>query len=213
MARQPMFETPAGPFQHPWINNPDTKFNPDGVFQNTLVLPKSDVNTANLLALIDEHCQTAFNDETAGLSKAELKKWSVYKPYEDELDEDGEETGNVKLHFKRNHIITLKGGEKRELSISVYDTTGTRAEADTMPSIYGGTVGKVLFAFRNIKVPSAHLAGCKLDFAAVKIIQLKTGGGSDPFSKDDDQTGGYVHSRRAPAPDETEGGDGDEVQY
>lgn len=214
--RTPMYETPLGPFEHPWINTPDTKYNKDGVFQLTVVLQEADLDTVNLIHLIDEQAEAAFKEQTKGLSKVELKKWTIYKPYDYEEDpETGDKTGRVKLHFKRNHIITLKGGEKKELSITVYDSTGNKAGADEVPAIYGGTIGQVLFSFRQIKVAGAHLAGSKLDFAAVKVFKLAEGRGSDPFSKSS-AAGGYVNAkqeRRAQEPSAGSGADDERVDY
>lgn len=218
MPKNPMYETPPGIAEHPWINKPDTKYNPDGVYKDTMVFDKSLPEVANLLALIEDNSKAVFDrviTKDKGLSAAERKKWSVYTPFEDETDHDtGEPTGRVRVFFKRNHIITLHGGEKRELHISVYDTTGKQAEADEVPAIFGGTIHKTLFGFRDVKVASTHVCGVKLDFAAIKVIQLGQGRRADPFSKDNEESigqGGYVHQRHNPAEGGVAPGSADEA--
>jgi hypothetical protein len=191
-----MIETAAGVSEHPWINKPDTKYNPDGVFKNTVVFDHSLATTLNLLSLIDEKAQEVFDRLTEGLSPGEKKKWKLYVPYVLEEDDEGNPTGRVKVQFKRNHVIKLQGGETKELSVSVYDSAGKVIDGEVLPPIYGGTVLKTLFSFRDVKVPGTKQIGVKLDMAAVKILKLAKSGsaGRDPFSKDgqDEEGDGYV---------------------
>lgn len=193
--RPTMFESPVGLGQYMWINTPDTKYNPDGVFKDQLILSASLPATQNLIALIDEQCEEAFKRQTDGLSAGELKKWKLYKPYVEEEDkETGEPTGNVIFTFKRNHIITLQGGEKRELSIAIYDAQGNSIPGDDQPRIFSGTKHKVLFSFRDVKVPGTKQAGAKMDFAAIKVFELGQGSGGSAFSKDEgDPEGGFTY--------------------
>lgn len=195
MPKLNMYETAPLLWEHPWINNPDTKYNADGVFKLTGLGDSTAVLIANLMALIDEKAEEAYERLTEGLSAGEKKKWKLYKPYSLEDDPDtGEPTGRVKFLFKRNHVIKLQGGEQKELSISVYDSSGKVIDPEQLPAIYGGSSGKVLFSFRDVKVPGTKQAGVKLDFAAVKIKSLAKTGRADPFSKDgeDEEEGGYV---------------------
>lgn len=211
MAKVNMIETAAGVSEHPWINNPDTKYNAKGVFKNTVIFDMSLPTTMNLQALIDEKAQEAFDRLTDGLSAGEKKKWSVYKPYTVEEDDDGNQTGRLKVLFKRNHVIQLQGGEEKELHISVYDSKGKAIDPDDLPNIYTGTVLKTLFSFRDVKVPGTKQAGVKLDFAAVKIIQMGKGGRQDPFAKDgDDGSDGWVFDPSETATRRTGGGGGEQ---
>jgi hypothetical protein len=193
MAKVNMFETATLLWEHPWVNNPDTKYNADGVFKLTGVADSSLPTSLNLQALIDEKAAEAFERLTEGLSAGEKKKWKLYVPYVLEDDEaTGEPTGRIKFGFKRNRKIKLQGGEEKLLSVSVYDSSGKIIAAEELPAIYGGSSGKVLFSFRDVKVPGTKQAGVKLDFAAVKVKSLAKSGQRNPFSNDGEEEGGYV---------------------
>lgn len=200
MAKVNMIETAAGVSEHPWINKADTKYQADGVFKNTVVFDHSLPTTMNLLAMIDEaaaEVKARLIDDNEGLSAGEKKKWKLYVPYVIEEDDEGNPTGRVKIMFKRNRVIRLQGGETKELSVAVYDSKGKVIPAEELPAIYGGTVLKTLFSFRDVKVPGTKQVGVKLDFAAVKIVKIAKSGssGRDPFSKDGDDGSdddGYV---------------------
>ncbi len=189
MPKATMFETPRLLLEHPWINTPDTKYNADGVFKTFGIADHSKPTVLNLQHMIDEACDASLAKATEGLTPSEKKKWGIYKPYEIEEDANGEPTGRIKFNFKRNHIITLQGGEKRELQVSIYDSHGNVPEEGKEPRIFGGTDAKLLFSMRDIKVTSAKLAGVKLDFAAIKVFALGGKGGRDPFSHAGDEDG------------------------
>lgn len=200
MARPDSYETPVGISIHPWINKPDTKFNTNGVFHTKVVFDKSLPEVATLIAKIEEKAQERYDFLTKDLTPAERKKWKRYAPVEDELDDQtGEPTGRVILTFKRNHKIKIAAtGEEKELEVYVYDSLGNDIPGDDKPAIFGGTTMKVLFTFRDVKVPGTKNAGVKLDFFAVQIDQLSKGrgrsigaiNGDDPDSA---STSGYVY--------------------
>jgi len=219
MARPNAYESPAGLADHPWINKPDTKYNANGVFKTGLYLDGSEVETQNLLALIDEQAEAQFKEQTKGLSAAELKKWKVYKPYEEELDDEtGEPTGRVMVTFKRNYKITVNG-EDKYLRVSIYDADGNVPPEDDEPAIFGGSTLQVAFTFRPVKVPGTKQAGVKLDMFAVRVIKLKRGGGGFQWSgsvPDADEGGGerYVYKPKAerqaaPKKDSADEGEGE----
>lgn len=197
MAKVNAYETPKGIAIHPWINKPDTKYAPDGVFKMQLKLKLADANVQNLKVLVDEAAQVAFDVETKDLTAGEKKKWTLYVPYTLEEDDEGNETGYIIFTFKRNRIIKLQGGDTKELQVYIYDSKGNVPEAGKEPSIWGGTELKTLFTFRNVKVPGTKNAGVKLDFSAVKVFKLSKGEGKrDPFAKEapdaDGDDDGYV---------------------
>lgn len=221
MAKVNMYETAAGVSEHPWINKPDTKYVADGVFKNTVALDHSLATTMNLLALIDEKAaevKARLIDNNDGLGAGEKKKWQLYVPYVIEEDAEGNPTGRVLVSFKRNRVIRLQGGETKELSVAVYDSAGKVIPGEELPAIYGGTVLRTLFSFRDVKVPGTKQVGVKLDMAAVKIVKLAQSGKRDPFSKDGDDGSdgdGYVFepgsTRRSSA--EAEGSDDEQSDY
>lgn len=175
--------SPIGPFQYPWINKPDTKFNEDGLYTVDLVLGGSEADT--LKAKIDGPAAAALNEHTDEMKPADAKKWSLYVPYEDETDDDGNPTGYTVFHFKQNAKIKLKDGTTKAIKIEIRDA----ADKVIDKPIFGGSEGRILFSMRPIVMVSSRQAGVRLDFAKVQVTKLQQGGGGRGFGAVD---GGYV---------------------
>ena len=50
--KKPRYTTPAGIAQYPWLNKPDTKFNPDGEFKVNLEVDSE--SAQSLVTFLDE---------------------------------------------------------------------------------------------------------------------------------------------------------------
>ncbi len=189
MARK-YFTSPPGPFVHPWINKPDTKFAPAGsagVYKVGLKL--SGAPAEALKEKVDAECQAAFDAyaEEKGLTPGEKKKWSVYYPYEVLEDDDGTPTGEIVFDFKQNAELTLKTGEKVRVEIARKDSKDK--DMDPKTPIFGGTTGRIRYSMRPIPMVSTKQVGVRLDFAAVQVIKMaerSAGGGSFGAVEDDD---------------------------
>src|SRR5574344_2042507 len=101
--------TPKGEAKFCHRVRPSTKFNPEGVYDVTLLLDGQDA--ADLIAYID----SAIDD-----NRAEIQKDPKYKkrlkecdpPYKDDLDKDGNETGLTSFKFSmRAQVTSKKTGE------------------------------------------------------------------------------------------------------
>ena len=162
-----------GEFQHPWFNKPDTAFNnDDGLYHTKLILEGADAE--NLKAKIEGASQSFLNEQTDEMKPADAKKWSLYTPFEDELDDAGEPTGRTVFTFKQNAKIRLRDGSVKEIKIELRDA----ADKVIDKAIYSGSEGRILFSMRGITMSSSRQAGVRLDFYKVQVTKLVQGGGS-----------------------------------
>lgn len=154
------YVTPTGTAQYPYLNKPDTKFNPDGDYKVNLELSAEDA--AEVMSFLDE--QLAASYEKAKEEQKGKKIKQADAPYS--VDED---SGKVTLKFKLKAKGTTKAGEEFQQKVAIFDAKGKpMVEA---PNIGGGTKMKVSYEV----VPfftSLVGAGIALRVRAVQVIDL-----------------------------------------
>lgn len=194
--------TPAGIAVWPHLNKPDTKFNPDGDYRTGLRLTAEDAAPvlAKIQAIMDEGYATACKEKkNPKLKKADL-------PIKEEMDDDGNPTGNVVLNFKLKSKIKAKDGTIIEKKPGIFDAKGKVIAIDKTP-IWGGSRIKVAFEAFAFYVPALG-AGVSLRLKGVQVLELVSGGQTAEamgFGKED----GYEAQAEetppaAPKADETE---------
>lgn len=176
--------SPFGPVLFPWLNKPDTKFNENGVYKADLALTGAPAE--KFAEEIDAEAQAAFDEITADMTPGERKKWKLYVPYRREEDDEGNPTGRIIFQFRQNATIQVKGEDTpTEVKIGIYDSD----DKDLHKPVFSGSVIRVLYATRQIKMQSAKEAGVRLDFSMVQVKELaKARGGGSRFGKVE---GGY----------------------
>ena len=106
------FITPVGEANFPYLNKPDTKFDPDGVYRVQLILE----DDPDFQALITK--LTKILDEFETQAKQEGKKIVGRMP----LYETEDDTGRIYMKFKLKAIIsTKKGGDPIQVKIGLFD--------------------------------------------------------------------------------------------
>lgn len=170
--------SPFGVAVFPHLSKPDIAF---GRGENPLYhvkLALEGKEAADLKASISKAAQDAFdaffeNGKGASLSKAEAAKFTVYVPFEDETDKEGNPTGRTLFEFKQNARIKLKDGTFKDITIGIWDATGKKAV--TKP-VWGGSVIRIDYSMRPIPMASLKAVGVRLDFAKVQVKELATSG-------------------------------------
>lgn len=175
--------SPFGIGQHLWCNKADTKFNDAGVFKAPVLM--SGAKAQKFKEEVDAEAQAYFEEITSEMTPAERKKWSIYYPYEELEDDDGNKTGDIVFHFKQNATIRLKDGTTKAVKIGIQDSAGK----DMHKPLFFGTELRVMFAYRGIKMVSTKQAGVRLDFSMVQVLKLGKAGGGKGFGAVE---GGYV---------------------
>ena len=76
-------------------------------------------------------------------------------------------------------MVSAKTKQVIDLPIGVFDAAG--AFLSTPPYIGDGSLARVLAEFRPIKTTAGRMAGVRLEFSAVKVLQLAVP--KSPFSE------------------------------
>lgn len=173
--------TPVGVAEYPWLNKPDTKFDPQGVFRVNLILDPNECE--DFLATLDNMVDAKYEQakkEVAKKKPQDVSKIIRKEPYEPEFDSEGNETGLVKLKFKMNHIINTKQGEM-VLTPDIFDSQGAKIDIDSV-NIYSGSKLRINFSPSDYYMASTKMAGVSLRLNAVQIIELVSGKGGNADS-------------------------------
>ena len=179
--------TPVGTASYPYLVNPDTKFNPEGEYKVSLLLSESDA--APLIKLIDGKMEENFNavKEEAKGPKAKKAVKMADPPYSNVEDEEGDETGEIKINFKQRAVITRKKDKKKfPMTVSLFDAKGVQF----FPKSYVGGGSQIKVAFEIIPFYTKLIgAGVSLRLRAVQILELVEGVGataeSDGFGEEE----------------------------
>lgn len=178
-ARLPRITSPKGVAKYPWLSNCDTQYNTDGVYKINLLIPAAEA--VELCATLDAAAEAAFvKAKTEAKTPAIAKLISMRKPYTSELDEAGEETGNIEFKFKMYAKVKMKDGSIKTMKPFIFDSKGV--QMTVCPAVYGGSVCRVNFTPAPYYVAKDKEAGVSLRLNAVQIITLVTGGRGDAKS-------------------------------
>lgn len=195
--RKPMHTTPAGiavGFVH--LNAPDTEGEyADDKYKVSLAFDAKNKQVQDLCAKLDELCgethAQAIEDAKNPKTKNKLKKGEPYVPYEDELDENGEPTGRIKLKFgTKGFFEDKKSGEVIKKNLKMYDAK--RNLVKKPPFIGPGSTLKIAFVIGDGWVNGGQgMAGNSLLMNAVQIIEAENSGGAtaDDFGFGDEEGG------------------------
>ena len=189
--------TPRATAVYPWLNTPDTKFNSDGEYKVTLKIGSEDA--APLMEKIDQVI-SEYKQEQSG-KDPKVGRYSDMPPYEEEVDDQGNLTGNILFKFKQKAKIHTKDGRTIDMKVALYDAQ--RTPTDVM--IGGGSEIKVAATLWPYVLPTTKSVGVSLRPSAVQVLSLVSVGGSkmaDLFDSED----GFVASNAnaAPAVDDEE---------
>lgn len=164
------FTTPKGYAQYPYLKDPDTKFDSDGVYRVNLAMPESEYLTG-LLSKLNRMLED-FMDNDPEVAKARSRGKTVSSVDFWEKDDEG----RVVLKFKQKAKIARKDGSKFEVKVPQFDSKGTPISVD----IGRDSVIKLNFSVRPYYMPTTKVCGLSLRPVAVQVIELNgvTGGGN-----------------------------------
>lgn len=225
----PKFNTPEGIARYPHLNKPDTRFDDDGVYKCDLILPGSDDATVELVEYLEGLRNARFNEESPKKGTKKIKA----PVFEDELDDAGDETGNIIIKTKLNAIgRNKKTKEEWTNEPKLFDSAGNPLASDVQVwsgsrLIVAGTVSAYAMVVESInektgKTKKFLKVGVSLKCRGVQVIDLVSGAGqtADSFGFGN-SGGGYVgaaseaglgNQPEAPADDNDED-EGDEDEF
>lgn len=200
--------TPAGRAIFPRLNEPDTKFNEDGVYTVTLALEGEEAQA--MIEVIEEA-----KKEAMAMAKKQIKGKKKPKeadlPYFEVLDENEEETGEIGFKFKMKASgVSKKTGKRWERRPALFDAKTKRINADTT-QIWGGSIIKVSYTADPYYVPALG-AGVSLRLEGVQVIELVTAGGKSASDLGFGEEDGYEGAEETGGFEEEDGYESDEAQ-
>lgn len=163
----------------------DTKFNAKGEYSTDLVCDPNDPSVKAYIEKLENLLDIAYNEtcETLGPARArDVRKASVFK---EEVDQNGELTGNVVFKYKLKDISDRKErGDTAE--IMVVDAKRNRLGKDA-PLVGNGSVIRVVSYANPYYMASTKTVGMSHIWSKMQIIELVefSGGGGDDFDDED----------------------------
>lgn len=166
--------SPFGVAVYPKLNEPETRFDPDGVYECRLRLNEEDAKP--FVSQLEKIHKEAYDYNCKAQKKKTLKTADLpVKPVVD--DDTGEETGEVEIKFKLNAKVTTKSGKSWEQRPKLFDSKNQPLQE----RIGGGSVVRIQTEVRPWFVPTLGV-GITLRIGAVQVQELKQSMGGDTGS-------------------------------
>lgn len=190
--KNPSITTPKGTAIFPKLNEPDKKFNPEGVYSLTLRL--SDAEAKPLIAQLTKIHSEFYTEECKKMNKKALKQgampWKTATNWDKDTETRVEVPGFVDFSFKLKAKVTTKTGKSWEQRPALFDSRLQPLPADGDP-VGGGSIVRVNAEVFAWYTPSLGF-GISLRPRGVQVIDLKTYGPKDATSFGFDQEDGYA---------------------
>jgi len=182
----PKFNTPVGVARYPHLNKPDTRFDDDGVYKCDLIVPDDDA-ARELITYLEGIRDERFKSAKADAKKG--KKFTKAEVFEMEIDDAGDETGNIIFKTKLNAIGRNKAkDEEWKNEPKLFDSAGTPLAPEIQiwsgsKLIIAGTVNA--YAMTNTVIVEKKgkqtkkkitSVGVSLKCKGVQVLELVTGG-------------------------------------
>lgn len=192
MARKsyPKITSPKGTLIYPHLSEPDTKFvKPDGEYHTKLALDANDESTQAFIEKLEGILQAYVDENPDELTPAKLKKAGRADLYEEEVDDEGEETGRYIFKFKLKAKVKTKTKEWDQKP-RLFDSAAQPITGDCNP--WTGTVAKVSAELFPYYMETTKNFGLSMRCQAVQIIDLVSGGGASADDFGFGEEDGYV---------------------
>lgn len=189
VAKKKQIVTPRAVAVFPWLNTPDTKFNADGEFKVTLKIGAEDATS--LIEQIDE--EIAKYKEEQAAKDPKVGRYSDMPPYEQEVDDQGNLTGNYLFKFKQKAKINTKDGRTINMKVALFDAQ--RTPTDVL--IGGGSEIKVAATMWPYVLQTTKSVGVSLRPSAVQVLSLVSVGDSKTANLFDTEDGFVVSNKNA----------------
>lgn len=119
MAKKKHPVTPIKPCLFPFLNKPDTRWKKEGEYKVTLVFDQDD----EFIDKLEKKAVKEFKEKKKSMKPAQANKLEYVSPVKVEVDDDDNETGNVRVAFKSNATYE-KDGEIFKRSMRMFDGKG-----------------------------------------------------------------------------------------
>ncbi len=166
--KHPQITTPEGVARYPFLLRPHTRFDPDGEYRVTLILPSAEAQEliSTIDAALKESLEKAISENPA---KADTIR-PANPPYSIVTNDIGEETDFVQFNFKAKAKITPRNGAAPfHIKLAIFDAKGQAVSPDLR--IGSGTKMRVCAELVPYFTDLVG-AGVKLRLKAAQIVDL-----------------------------------------
>lgn len=174
--RYPTVTSPRGVMIYPHLTEPDTKFvKPDGEYHTKLALEGDSQATIDFIEKLEGILAKYIEDNSEELTPAQIKKAGRMDLYEEEVDDEGEETGRYIFKFKLKAKVKTKTKEWDQKP-RLFDSQAQPIAGDVNP--WTGSEGKVSVEVFPYYMGTTKSFGLSLRCKAVQVLKLVSGGGA-----------------------------------
>lgn len=198
-----------------WLNQPNTKWKKEGKYECIVIADPSDEAIKKIIATMTKVRDEAFEAKKAELkeannakAKAALKKLHKADIGSPELDDEAEETGNLKFKASTTATGVYKDGKRWSRKPSLFDAKGKKL--DKPPLIFGGSEVKMAVTAAPYYKPDDGSVGCTLYLDAVQIIKLVSGQGHSAADFGFDEEEGFEAEEVETFPEGSDNGTDDD---
>ena len=164
------FVSPKGIAVWPRLNDPDTKFKPEGEYSVDLAFAEGDVEGQKLVRFLEKR-RDELHAEWASENPKKAKRCEIADVFKEELDEEGNETGRILIKFKMKASGTSKRtGKPFTMRPDLFDAKGKKLTV--LPQVGGGSELKVSYEIGASFVESAKKFYLTCYMVAVQIVEL-----------------------------------------
>lgn len=167
--------SPVGTAIYPFLERASTKFNDKGVYSTKLRL--SGDEALKFKAQIDEWMEKSLEiaKESAETPAKAKKKKLNDAPYEEVLDEEGNETGEIDFKFKAMASGQRKDKTRWTFKLPIFDVKGKEIPSEV--GMAGGSTIRLKFNADEYDVPATGV-GVSLKLQGVQLLKLQKYGNS-----------------------------------
>lgn len=174
--------SPAGIAVWPYLNSPDTKFDNGGAGEYKVSVKLTEAAAQPVIDKLQKILDQYQAEEISQNPK--VKQFTPRLPIEEEVDDQGNLTGNWLLKVKQKAQITTANGIV-DMKVALFDAKRRPTNAE----IGGGSTLKVATTIVPYTMPSNKAVGISLRLYAVQVLNLVEGGSEGDGSMFDVEDG------------------------
>lgn len=173
------------------ITEPERTFNAKGTYATEIVVDPNDPTVIAFVDKLEALRDEAYNEAKTNLKPAQAAKLAKKDVFTEEVDSDGNLTGNIKFKFKLDNVDDKEVGRNK---VQVYDSGAGKARPELIkdvPLIGNGSIIKCGAYANPYYMANGNVIGISMMWQTMQLLNLVEYGGNSDFESEED---GYVSS-------------------
>ena len=183
------------------VTEPERTFNAKGTYATEIIVDPNDPTVIAFVDKLEALRDEAFSEAKSTLKPPQASKLAKKEVYTEEVDAEGNTTGNIKFKFKLDNVDDKETGRNK---VQVYDSGAGKARPEiikSVPLIGNGSIIKCGAYANPYYMANGNVIGISLMWQTMQVLSLVEYGGSNDFESEED---GYVSSGSTQTPEDTE---------